>query len=259
MDGKDRIGLEAVISDLDGTLVGVSNEYCLKLFEEVFRTIGIIEKNKNLDEKTAFDLFYNPNREQIIREFYDKKSMTFERESFWNSYQTIEKRKDFLEMRIRDLKVYDDVGILKDFSDKGIKIGIITQSQEEIAFAEIEKIEKEIGLKIKRDFVIHNSSYAFVKPDYRVLEKMIEKMEAKKDIAYIGDSETDLLLINNFHQQSKIKETYREINVLPFIVLREYLYNNEGLLHKNFLEYKFEFSIIKNLIEIKDKIGKIEE
>ncbi|MGB9748841.1 MAG: HAD family hydrolase [Candidatus Woesearchaeota archaeon] len=247
MKKKCKSGLEAVVSDLDGTLVKVSDEYCKELFEEVFKALNLIGKSEHLNKRTATDLFYNAKREEMIKDLYAKKSMDFDREYFWQEYHRIEKRKDLLEKRIKSLKVYDDVRILKELSEKGTKIGIITQSQEEIAFAEIKKIEHEINLKIRKDFVIHNSSYDFVKPDYRVLEKMIESMKIKESIVYLGDSETDLLLIKNFYEHSEIKN----IKIFPLIVLREYFNRNRKFLLENFLSYGLDFRRINSLNSVK--------
>ncbi|MEM2121422.1 MAG: HAD family hydrolase [Candidatus Woesearchaeota archaeon] len=234
-------GLEAIISDLDGTLVSVSGDYCSLLFTKVFREIGLLNENEEIDKITAEDLFYNPRREEIIKEIYNKKSKLFDKDLFWDTYHKIEKQKDILENRIKNLKVYDDVKTLKFLSQAGVKIGIITQSQKEIAFAEIKKIEREIGLKIRKEFVIHNSSYDFMKPDYRVLERLIERMDIKKNLIYVGDSETDLLLIKNFYDNSGIKN----IKILPLIIIREYYKNNKNLFLNDFLNYNFYFRKIK--------------
>jgi phosphoglycolate phosphatase-like HAD superfamily hydrolase len=253
MNKKCKSGLEAVISDLDGTLVRVSDEYCKQLFEEVFKKLNLIGNDEHLDEKIAADLFYSLKREHMIEEMYAKKSMNFEKERFWNAYHIVEKSKDFLEKRIMSLKVYDDARILKHFFEKGAKIGIITQSQKEVAFAEIKKIEKEIDLKINKNYVIHNSSYDFMKPDYRVLEKLIERMKVQENIVYIGDSETDLLLIKNFKDNSRSKN----INITSFLVFREYFKSNEQELLKNFLSYNINFFGIYDLNELKEKMTEL--
>ena len=106
---------DALASDLDGTLVGITPTGIVYL---VGSTLDRLKKGASVQDILNF--WFEEDREDIIQNDFE-----VEPEKFWEVYQkvnTVDARRPFV-------SVYEDIGTIRRLNEAGIKLGILLELQ----------------------------------------------------------------------------------------------------------------------------------
>jgi len=175
------MGYEAVIFDLDGTLVHTSMDYIYNVVGQTLNNLGTASSND------AIDLFwFKSGRDKIIRENFG-----LDTELFWTTfrkYDTPERRRQFT-------RAYDDIGFIKELRQKGYKTGIVTAAATDIA-------SLEIGMLGEVDFdsiiIAQASNGIKPKPHPHGLESCLDIMDVDNyKSLYVGNAKEDVEAAKN--------------------------------------------------------------
>lgn len=173
---------DAVIFDLDGTLIHTAPEYRHGIVEKTLKEFGVSGVKSEFMDKFWFE----SRREEIIR-----KNFGVAPESFWivfRKYDTIESRK-------KSVSMYDDVCFIEELKKEGYKTGIVTGATVPIANMEIEIIGPE---KFDAIVIAQKSNGINPKPHPHGVEECLSLLGAKKNKAiYVGNADEDILTAKN--------------------------------------------------------------
>ena len=160
---------KAVIFDLDNTLVYTKEEYVQGIL------IDILGRQVSMEETISF---WQGNDSLITDEYY-----------FWKRFNELDK----YEKRIKFTKVYDDVYVLKELSEKGMKLGVVTNAPPGMAVLDAELIQKEVDIEF--DSVVSANKWFTnleFKPSPQGINQCLYELQVREDEAlYIGDSNVD--------------------------------------------------------------------
>jgi len=175
--------IKAAIFDLDGTLVHASPEYRYLVVGNTLRTFG------KLSSKSLIDDFWfraETERARVIQKEWGLDPET----EFWPSFHSF----DSISLRKEHTKPYEDVGILSEIKDLGLKTGVVTSAPERI-------IKLEIGmLNYSFDSIIRAQLANGVaqKPHPQGIEKCLAELAVGKNEAfYVGNSPEDMEMATN--------------------------------------------------------------
>jgi pyrophosphatase PpaX len=171
--------LKAVLTDLDGTLIG-SIPLIMKSFDETIRHFGFKVSRQKLRELSQV------HSREVAYYFMDKNKISFNLDDFVNY-----RRRVFLSLLKREKDIwFGDSKIFLEKASKKYKVAIVTGSRWSFVNAILDKKTRRfISCIITSDDVGHK------KPDIEPLEKALKKLEVKKEeIIFVGDSNQDGLM-----------------------------------------------------------------
>ncbi len=176
------MGYEAIIFDLDGTLVHTSMNHIHYAFRKALHEFGINSpKDEDIDQ-----CWFESKRNETIREKFN-----LDGELLWETfrkYDTPERRRQFT-------RAYDDIGFIKELRQNGYKTGIVTAAVNEIA-------SLEIGMLGEGDFnsiiIAQASNGIKPKPHPHGLESCLNILGVDKSKAmYVGNAKEDVEAAKN--------------------------------------------------------------
>ena len=172
---------EAVIFDLDGTLVHTTPEYRYLIVGDTLKDLG-----KEPDEKSIDKFWFEARRDEIIQECFD-----VEPEAFWKIFYAY----DTMEVRAKFTKLYDDVGVVQELRQHGCKTGIVTGAPTQI-------VALELGMLGEQDFdavvIAHASTEITPKPHPHGLIECLSLLGVDKSKAmYVGNADEDVEAARN--------------------------------------------------------------
>lgn len=118
--------IEAIIYDLDGTLVYFKQEGYSWLVIQALKEFNVIPTQQQIDK-----FWYMGNRDNTILEFWD-----IDPPEFWNAYSGF----DTIEHRMNYVGPYSDAAVVKMLSKAQKKQGIVTAAPKDIGHYQIELI-----------------------------------------------------------------------------------------------------------------------
>ena len=207
---------EALICDLDGTLVRSLPEHRYNVVCAALKDLGVIASKADIDM-----FWFETERDTIVIERFGVAN-----EDFWPRYREHDK----IDVRARFTKPYDDVEFLKEVRKKGIKTGIVTGAPSHILELEVNMLGKE-----NFDSIIsaHRLNGIIPKPDPQGLMGCLNDLKVSQTKAiYLGNGDEDI-------------QTARNAGVFDILIDRgEYKFPNTN-----------PSMIIKSLYELKDFLG----
>ncbi|MCX6814959.1 MAG: HAD family hydrolase [Candidatus Aenigmarchaeota archaeon] len=167
----------AVIFDLDGTLVYTPLECTRYLAKKAFGEFGI-----NLSDEEADYFWFSHKREDFIGE------KGLDVETFWDVYR----KHDTYEFRKPSLKLYEDAGIIQEAKSKGYKTGIVTGAPLHIILLSQQIIGRQ---NLDCSIRAQKKSGFEPKPNPQALIHCIESIGAKSpETIYVGNGDEDVLV-----------------------------------------------------------------
>ncbi|HLD06132.1 MAG TPA: HAD family hydrolase [Candidatus Nanoarchaeia archaeon] len=175
------MGYEAVIFDLDGTLVHTAPEYRYQIVGQTLQDLGTTSSRHDIDR-----FWFEARRDAIIKECFG-----LEPEKFWEVYR----KHDTMGLRRQFTRLYDDVGFIKELRRDGYKTGIVTGAPMHVA-------SLEIGMLGEGDFdgvvIAQISNGIQPKPHPHGLESCLELLRVDKSKAvYVGNADEDVATAKN--------------------------------------------------------------
>ena len=172
---------EAVLFDLDGTLVHTTSEYRYLIVGDTLRDLG-----KEPDEKSIDKFWFEAIRDDIIRECFG-----LEPEVFWKTYDTY----DTMEVRAKFTEPYDDIGFVQELRQKGCKTAIVTGAPQRI-------VTLELGMLGEQNFdavvIAHAATEITPKPHPHGLIECLRLLEVDRSKAmYVGNADEDVEAARN--------------------------------------------------------------
>jgi len=211
---------KAVFFDLDGTLVFTNKDYISRTVQSTLRKIKNIAWNK---EKAVY-FWFNYKRDSMLKE--ENIPVT----TFWNVFNSIDNHEE----RLKNTKTYEDIEFLKKLKDDGLKIGIVTACDSEVAEKEVDMI----GREYIDSYLSANSYNKIAKPKphpesaYRLMKSFNIRPEK---IIMVGDGEEDILLAKNAGMYGVLID--RNLNPVKSTVKPDKkinsLYELEGIIRHN--------------------------
>jgi pyrophosphatase PpaX len=187
--------LKAVLFDLDGTLVYQKHEYVSRVVQETLSRLGL------------------PYLEGFTKEFWY--GLAGDRNSSISKWLGIEDTKRFWSvfwelddpgMRAQNTEAYEDVGVLEALREKGLKLGLVTSSLEEIAKLEMQKLN---GFSFDCTVSHIKGAGQRLKPHPDPILAALKQLGVRASEAmYVGDSPIDI-------------EASLAAGVKPAVVVRE--------------------------------------
>ena len=190
---------EAIVFDLDGTLIHTAPEYRYIIVGNTLKDLGVSASNKKIDK-----FWFEKERNKIIKNEFGVK----EPQRFWEKYDIYEKT----DLRKNFVKAYEDINFNKELKNRGYKLGIVTSAAEHIVDIELELI----GKKYFDAVIMARSSNGIIpKPHPQGLLKCLDELKVNPEKSiYVGNAEEDLICAE-------------KANVLGVIILRnEYKFKN---------------------------------
>ncbi len=175
--------LEAVLLDLDGTLVFTPFEYRKRIVKKSLKDVGI----NSCSREDVDSFWYGTERARIITDRFGIEKPGL----YWRAYckhDTAEARKQFA-------RPYDDSGYVLELRQRGIKTAIVTGAPPHIADVEINMLGKE-----NFDAVVVASPLngRKPKPNPECIEECLGMLGVGKEKAvYVGNAEEDVITANN--------------------------------------------------------------
>ncbi len=170
--------VEAIIFDLDGTLVHTKPEYRYLVVGEALR------KSDRSAPQSQIDDFWFGSEDERTRIIQEKWHLSPEGQ-FWPAFRDL----DTIELRRQYTEVYPDVGLLQVLKERGVKTGIVSAAPDHIIELEIGMLNHSFGSVVRAQLV----KGVKPKPSPEGLLKCIGELgvNASKTI-YVGDTKTDM-------------------------------------------------------------------
>jgi HAD superfamily hydrolase (TIGR01549 family) len=199
----------AVIFDLDGTLVGTDIKYAIHVVGKTLATFG-----RTADDHSIKRFWYEARRNDIVSGVFG-----VDLEDFYSEFTRQRDR----EMRLALTKPYDDTHFLDALLAKGYKLGIVTGASVEVAELELDMIGSD-----KFDAIVLANGHNGIarKPDPHGINECMELLGVDNSTTvYVGNSDEDVLaakaarvmdvMINRGEHDFPHVEPSARINVLP--------------------------------------------
>ena len=173
--------MKAIVFDLDGCLVDAREGYLEQSVGQAFSQLGI-----DYTSEDARKLCIETHRDEFLAERFGLKDTR----EFWKLFVEYD-----VEHRMENTVLYNDLDVLDILKEKGIKIGIVTDSNSRAADIKVGLIGKE-----KFDSVVCTTlSRGFKpKPDPQgLLFCMHELGVTKEEACYVGDTQGDMETARN--------------------------------------------------------------
>ncbi len=172
---------EAVVFDLDGTLVHTAPEYRYQIVGQTLKDLDATSSNRNIDR-----FWFEARRDAIIQEHFG-----LDPKQFWETY----KKHDTIESRRQFTKLYDDVDFIKELRQNGYKTGIVTGAPMHIASLEIEMLGEG---DFDNVIIAQISNGIKPKPHPHGLESCLELLGVDRSKAiYVGNADEDVATARN--------------------------------------------------------------
>ena len=167
---------DAVIFDVDGTLIHTSNEYIDLVFGLTFDELKI---RGDLELKKR--LWYSPNRDEVVKEIYPSV------DEFWSVFDLKQTQNKEIRKRNSDVYCLDDLIVLDLLKNVyGAKLGIVTNSTKEMLGVLTEKLDKD-----RFNYVTYVYKKYKSKAD-GILDCMEQIGAKKRNTLYIGNDDIDI-------------------------------------------------------------------
>lgn len=173
--------IKAIIFDIDGTLIHTRLAYLEQLIRRCCIETGIEPTKENIER-----IWYGPIDEKIEL----MKSMNVDPAEFWKKlieYDTIEER-------AKNMVPYDDVWVLKELAEKGIKLGIVTNAIFHMAKHEV-NVLREHGIQFDAIITAFDkdlNTRIKPKPNPEGILECLEMLGVKKnEVIFVGDGPDD--------------------------------------------------------------------
>ena len=172
---------KGIVFDLDGTLIHTKPEYRYTIVGRALKALGVEPVKEYIDR-----FWFEGNRDALIKEHFK-----LDPKKFWKQYLSLENP----ELRKKHIHAYQDTEFLRNFKQKGAKLGIVTGSPKHISKIEISLLDQ----RCFDSFVLARTEHgSFPKPNPHSLEKCIAEMGLEKyETAYAGNSDEDILTARN--------------------------------------------------------------
>ncbi len=171
--------IKAVIFDLDGTLIHTKPEYVWHLLNRCFEETGIPPTRENIEI-----IWHGTNKEQFIA------SHGVDPELFWKKFTEY----DTVDERTKYIVPYEDCWILKNLSEKGIKLGLVTNTTFHMAEHQVDVLRLH-GIQfdaIVVPFDEKNNLRIKLKPHPEGVLECLQMLDVKSSEAIlVGDSPAD--------------------------------------------------------------------
>jgi pyrophosphatase PpaX len=176
-----RLDVDAVLFDLDGTLVGARKDYIESVVGDTLNEFGT---RASWEDTAAF--WYESDRNPIIRDRFGLNP-----EDFWEVFRRLDTR----ERRTKGVEPYHDTDMLSVLNTYGIPIGIVSSAPPDIVEMECGKLD---GVSVDQ-VVIANSVYGLKdKPDPAGLVKCAAELDRYPHrCVYIGNGKEDISAAKN--------------------------------------------------------------
>lgn len=115
--------LEAVLFDLDGTLVSTRSEYRYQVVGNTLKELGCCAAQSDMDR-----FWFGADRDKIIRELF-----AVEPSLFWKAFA----RYDAAHDRSKHTTTFADIAVLRRLRQHGLRLGVVTNAPRHIARAEL--------------------------------------------------------------------------------------------------------------------------
>ncbi len=218
---------EAVIFDLDGTLVHSLPEYRYTVVGATLSELGVKSSEAEIDR-----FWFEARRDDIVTDNFG-----LSLDDFWSTYR----KYDTIDLRKKLTKVYDDVDFIQELKRAGYKTGIVTGAPLHIAELEINMLERENYDAI---VVAHCLNGFTPKPHPQGLEECISLLETTKDKAiYVGNADEDVMTARNAQvfdvlidrKEHEFPDISPSLTIYSLYDLRDFLGNNKK--SDDFLQY----------------------
>ena len=187
---------EAIIFDMDGTLIRTPVYYIIKTLESTLRKLG---REIKIKKDTATEFWYKDGRSRYIKNKFRIKDV----ELFWKEF--IET--DSPNKRKEAISIYDDVSCLWSFKEKyKLKYGVLTNAHPEITEVELDFLGRDLV-----DIVVNSHPHNGIKPkpDPEGANYILDKLGvSNKKAIFVGDSESDILCARNVPMKEILIDRY---------------------------------------------------
>jgi HAD superfamily hydrolase (TIGR01549 family) len=166
--------IDAIIFDIDGTIVDIHPKGIFELYKEIS-----LHFNKDIPKtESMYKHWYGIDENQIFSE------LNISEQEFWEIFR----KKDDEEFRKKHLYAYDDISVLEKLNEKGCFIGFNTDAPYIHGLTQL----NQIG--IINPYIISNHNSIPRKPDSAGILKIIKEnnLDAKKTL-YVGNTEKDII------------------------------------------------------------------
>ncbi|MBW2971168.1 HAD family hydrolase [Candidatus Woesearchaeota archaeon] len=166
--------MEAILFDLDGTLVYQEPIHRYKLVGQTLKHLGLRALQRDIDR-----FWFEPLRDDIIRE-----SFGIDPDEFWSVYVDF----DTVELRANYTHAYNDVDAIHKLKESGFLIGIVTSASAWIVEFELSLVGESIA-----DAVVSANRYTGVKkkPNPEGLLICMNKLGVETAKGYVGNGPED--------------------------------------------------------------------
>lgn len=206
---------EAVIFDLDGTLVHTKPEYRYKVVGQTLKELQAQYTQHHIDR-----FWFEARRDEIIREQFG-----IDPDIFWPIFR----KYDSTELRQQFTKTYEDVGFIKELKKSGYKTAIVTGAPDHITELEVDMLGKE-----NFDHVLMATEKYGIrrKPDPHGLQNCLKILGIAPDRAiYIGNADEDVHAAKNANMLDVLvlRGEHEFSDIRPSLSINS-LYDLKGLL-----------------------------
>ncbi|MBM7559218.1 HAD family hydrolase [Marinitoga litoralis] len=175
--------IKGVIFDLYGTLINANHLFLpiAKIISKETKYPARLLELKIRDTYNKYFKDYHLKPFKPEREYY--KIMFKELKEFLGLKNSIDWYIDEMYKTFIDLKPYDDVDYLNNLKEKGLKIAILSNADDDFV---VPSLEKNL---FPYDILITSHSTKLYKPDPKIFEYTLNKMNLKKDdVIFVGDN-----------------------------------------------------------------------
>lgn len=175
--------IKGVIFDLYGTLINANHLFLpiAKIISKETKYPARLLELKIRDTYNKYFKDYHLKPFKPEREYY--KIMFKELKDFLDLKNSIDWYIDEMYKTFIDLKPYDDVDYLNTLKEKGLKIAILSNADDDFV---VPSLEKNL---FPYDILITSHSTKLYKPNPKIFEYTLNKMNLKKDdVIFVGDN-----------------------------------------------------------------------
>jgi len=175
--------LKTLVFDIDGTLIHLSEDYILKTVNLTLSKLGLPAAKISDCKKFWFG---------HSRDLFIAHSFNAEPQNFWKAFLEADSE------RMENIRLYDDVGVLKELKEQGLKIGFLTGTKHQAIPHYLKKLEF-LGLDFENEILVSDQLHNFPpKPDPQGLNHCLKLLKANAaESAYIGNADEDVIVARN--------------------------------------------------------------
>jgi len=175
--------LKAIVFDIDGTLIHLPESY-------IFKTVNLTLSNLGLPKAGLSDckkFWFGHSRVQFVEQAFKS-----EPKEFWKAFDIADSE------RMQYAVLYDDVKVLKELKEQGLKIGFLTGTKPTAIPHYMEKLWA-LGIEFEENLLVNDTLHNFPpKPDPQGLKHCLKLLKAKpSESAYVGNADEDVIVARN--------------------------------------------------------------